>query len=234
MHEMHGMRHSSEYTVWLGMKNRCLNPREPGFVHYGGRGITICQDWIDSFMAFYQDMGKRPPRRSLDRIDNDGPYCKENCRWATNRTQANNTRANHLITANGITHTMAEWMDIVHLSRSVITDRLNRGWTPEDTLFTPVRHCSTALITFDGRAQSLSAWAREIDISIALLHQRLQDWTVEEALTTPVGGRRNNITFNGKTQTLSAWSREIGVRRATIRRRIAKGLPMTEVLKPRK
>jgi hypothetical protein len=92
----HGMKGSREYSSWRAMRYRCRNPRCPAFPNYGGRGITVCRRWESSFLNFYADMGERPDRKTLDRIDNDGNYEPGNCRWATAKEQGRNTRATKL------------------------------------------------------------------------------------------------------------------------------------------
>ena len=134
----HGMSRSSEYRLWLGVRRRCLNPNEPAYPRYGGRGIKICERWND-FANFYADMGPRPAGMELDRIDNNGPYSPENCRWATPTQQSNNRRSNRLIDHNGRALTIMQWSRETGIDRRTITYRLGNGWPVALALTTPAK-----------------------------------------------------------------------------------------------
>ncbi len=136
--EARGYQCSPEYVAWLTMRRRCCDTRGKHYRHYGGRGIAVCERWIEDFPTFLTDMGRRPtPQHSLDRIDNDGNYEPGNCRWATQQEQCNNTRHNRLLALNGRSQTLAQWTAELGVDRGLIQARLRLGWSIEDALTKP-------------------------------------------------------------------------------------------------
>lgn len=123
----------SEYHTWKRMKMRCYNKNNPKYKNYGARGITVCDRWLNSFENFYADMGSKPgPKYSIDRINNDGNYTPENCRWATDLQQANNKTNITLITYKGKTQSIAAWGRELGISPYTISTRIiQRNWTVE-------------------------------------------------------------------------------------------------------
>jgi len=125
------------------MKRRCYNPNTPYYHLYGGRNITVCGRWKDSFVNFLADMGPKPsPEHTIDRIDNDGNYEPDNCRWATKMEQSHNSRKARLITYNGETLCLREWARRLGIGHMALSTRLNRGWSLKKALTTPpIRSC---------------------------------------------------------------------------------------------
>lgn len=135
----HGMSHTKIHHLWKGMMSRCYSPANFAFEHYGQRGITVCEKW-HTFENFFEDMGERPPGRSLDRIDNNGPYSPENCRWATRAEQARNKRSNRVLGWRGEEKVLSDWAKCLGISGRVIAHRLDiLGWDIERTLSKPAR-----------------------------------------------------------------------------------------------
>lgn len=124
------------YTVWYQMKKRCGDAEHPHYHQYGGRGISVCARWME-FSAFYADMGDRPRGLSLDRIDSNGNYCPENCRWTDKETQANNTRSNRYLESQGERLSLSQWARKVGLPYMTLHGRLRTGWPVDLALSEP-------------------------------------------------------------------------------------------------
>lgn len=137
----HGMRCSPEYQSWASMITRCYNKNTKSFKNYGGRGINVCDSWRNDFQSFYQDMGSRPIGSSLDRIDVNGDYYKENCRWATNSEQARNRRDSRFVEFNGERKSLSEWSEILGIKYLVLYKRIGRGDNVERAFRNPSQSC---------------------------------------------------------------------------------------------
>ncbi len=137
-HTIHGMSNTSEFSTWSKMKARCLNLKDKKYKDYGGRGITICDRWINSFENFYLDMGDKPKANySIERIDVNGNYEPENCKWADEKTQARNRRNTKYITINDLTKSAAEWCDLYGISYDLFDGRIRIGWDCIKAITTP-------------------------------------------------------------------------------------------------
>lgn len=129
-----------EYSVWRSMIARCENENDRGYANYGGRGIKVCKRWRTSFTAFKQDMGKRPKGMSIDRIDNDGNYEPDNCRWASKTAQARNRRDRAPVEFNGRSMFLVDWAKETGIKLATLHDRIYKhGWTIEKALTTDPR-----------------------------------------------------------------------------------------------
>lgn len=193
-------KHPSEYGSWNAMKDRCNNANSTAYARYGGRGISHDPSWAD-FVNFFNDMGEKPdPKMELERIDNEGNYCKENCRWATRKEQTRNRggkRATRLYTFDGKTMCIADWAKEIGLTPQSLQKRLNKGWPLE---------------------LALSPEKRDKDPSKKVIN------------TAPANKgkkvRRTNskyITVNGVTKTYSEWELEKGLSKGLISKRLSQG-----------
>lgn len=133
MNGRHFRTYTPEFRTWNGMKQRCNNPNNTRYYMWGARGIKVCDRWQERFENFLEDMGERPSdKHTLDRIDNNGDYCKENCRWATNSQQCMNRRSNFMVTYKGLTKPLKMWTDELNLVYSTTMQRIKKlKWTTE-------------------------------------------------------------------------------------------------------
>ena len=131
--------HYRIYMIWFDMKRRCYQPQNKRYDRYGGRGIKICDEWLDfqSFFDWSLTHGYRDDL-TIDRFDGDGDYCPENCRWADLTTQANNRSNNHYITYQGETKTMMEWSKELNMNYSTLRRRINAGWDVDEAFNRPI------------------------------------------------------------------------------------------------
>lgn len=180
----HGGRSTRLYNTWGHMRARCYNPHDKRYASYGGRGIIVCDAWKNSFEAFrdwalstgYKDT------LTIDRIDVNGNYCPENCRWVDVLTQNNNKRSNRMIEYKGKSYTAAELARTVGISYMVLMTRLKKGWGLEKALSLEDKR-SPCLIRYKGKAYTVAELARETGVEYATLVKRLKHGkTVEEAV----------------------------------------------------
>lgn len=180
----HGMKDTHEYWCWRDMKARCYKPRHPQFANYGGRGIRVCDRWLNSFEAFLEDMGLKPEgnRIGIGRIDNDGDYCPENCRWETQEQQQNNKRTSHYLTHDGVTLTVTQWARKLGMHPNTLFNRLCQGWSVEKALET-AGDSNRHMFTHNGTTLSIRGWARKLGVTHSGITYRLkQGWSIERII----------------------------------------------------
>ena len=184
----HGGVGTPEYRTWSSMLTRCGNPKCQQYPNYGGRGITVCERWR-YFDNFREDLGLRPtPNHSLDRIDPNGNYEPSNCRWATQKEQANNLRKSRFIEFNGRRQTLAQWSNELGIGQSTLFLRIRAGWPIERALTEPVheqkRPNTPKQITLNGITDTIAGWSRRTGIKRTTIEARLaRGWPIERALS---------------------------------------------------
>ena len=191
------------YDVWTGMKDRCYNTRNRSYKVYGGKGIRVCEEWFEDFQVFndWAVASGYETGLSIDRIDNDGNYCPENCRWVTPIEQANNKSNSHKIMYNGETHTIAEWSRISGMNYDLIKSRIYRGWSADEVFETPLgeyplskKLAQKGCIEFEGEKHTLREWAEITGLRHATIYKRLgSGWSIEDALTKPVKNQTKKV-----------------------------------------
>lgn len=188
----HGLISHRLYTIWCAMKQRCYYKNSIEYYRYGGRGIRVCEEWLNDFQAFYDwaiANGYRDDL-SIDRINPDGNYEPSNCKWSTPEEQANNKSQNIRITVNGETHTPAEWSRITGANPNNIRDRIHRGYAPEEAIKNTNNNLH--IITINGESHTIKEWGEKNNINQStILHRLKRGWSEERAVTTPAKKARN-------------------------------------------
>lgn len=219
----HGKRNTRLYHIWRGIKERTLCITDKAYRNYGGRGITICDEWRNNFKTFYDWAMSNgySDNLTIDRIDVNGNYEPTNCRWVNMKTQGNNRRTNRLLSYNGETMTMQEWSVKVGLSKETLSYRLNNGWNIEEALQAKTKPYKK-LITYCGETKSLQEWADTTGLTYSQIKQRIYKyhWSVEKALSTKENLNFRLVTLNGRTQSLKEWANDLGIKYKTVQKRI--------------
>ena len=143
----HGRCGAPGYNAWQMMKQRCLNPNRPDFSYYGGRGIKVCERWMQ-YANFFEDMGEPPKGMQLDRLDNAKDYGPENCEWRTRKKNCRNRRSNLLLTYKGKTQTAVEWSEELGIGASTIRLRKAKGKTDAEALGVNLSQRSVSLLAY--------------------------------------------------------------------------------------
>lgn len=226
----HGMSRTRLYSIWGKMKERCSNPKDPGYKNYGGRGIKVCGEWQD-FLGFYDWSIKNgySDDLSIDRINVNGNYEPSNCRWADRITQANNKRSSRFIECNGIKKTISEWSRETGLSSNCIADRLKSGWSTEDAISKPCL-VEKKMYEYNGESHTIGEWAKIYGLHIDCLRGRLTKlgWSIEKALTTK--DTTNYIEFKGQKKTMRQWAKEYGLKYTCLQYRLQSGWDIEKAL----
>lgn len=177
----HGMSQSPEYRTWIEIRKRCYNEKHEHYARYGGRGITVCDEWQE-FENFFHDMGRRPsPAHTIDRIKNELGYSKENCRWATRVEQANNRSSNRFYEHGGQSKTLAEWSRELGLNPNTVWRRIHRqGWTIDEAL----QPIEAKLIDYDGTTKTLQNWCDLLGLDPCETYLRILRGTAFEDIAT--------------------------------------------------
>lgn len=162
------------YIIWRNMKNRCLKEADAGYKHYGARGITVCREWVEDKNVFFKwaESNGYSEGLSLDRIDVDGCYDEENCRWVTKAEQAKNKRSNIMLTYQGVTKCMSDWAKKLMISPDTLRDRIKRQM-PEEDIF-HVGKFDYRKLTYQSVTRTVSDWAKALKISTRTLRDRIK------------------------------------------------------------
>ncbi len=216
------------------MKQRCYNPKNLAYKNYGGRGIKVCDRWLENFDNFYQDMGNKPSiQHTIERIDNDGNYEPKNCRWATKQEQVNNCRSNINITYNGKTQNLTQWSKELNIKFIKLYKRLKRDWSVEDTFNIKIadKHKPRKFLYYEGKTSSLEELSNEHNISKDVLKGRLsRGWNLEKALKEPIEYDDRILEYNGKSQCINKWAKEFNIKPITLYKRLFYGWSLEKAL----
>ena len=220
-------------SIYNGMRLRCYNENNVNYKYYGGKGVTICDEWLLSFENFFDWAINNGYNENLtiDRIDSEKEYSPDNCKWSTKKEQAYNRSISVKLTLNGRTMYMTEWAEELEIDKKILSWRYNNGWSDEEILTRP-RDYKENKLTLNGETHSMSEWSRITGIKVATISYRIKKgWSVEDTLTKSSNDREIKITYNNKTKTLKEWAEYLDIPKLRLNNRRNKGWSDEEIIK---
>jgi hypothetical protein len=181
------------YKIWQGMQTRCYNSKHMFYYDYGGRGITICDEWKNDVVVFYNwaITNGYQDDLSIDRKDNNGNYEPDNCQWVSYKEQTNNTSRNHFVTYNNKTQTVKQWSEELGINYYTLIHRLYDDWSVEKAFTKSTLIRNNTKYTFNNKTQTLTEWSEELGIARWVIDNRIRSgWPIEKVFTTPVEKRK--------------------------------------------
>lgn len=219
-------------SIYYGMKQRCYNQNGINYKYYGGKGIFICDEWLNDFEKFYEWSLQNgySDNLTIDRIDSNKEYSPENCKWSSKSEQAYNRSMSVKLTLNGETKYLTQWAKQLNIDKKTLSWRYNNGWSDEEILTRP-RDYKENKLTLNGETHSMSEWSRITGIKVATISYRMKKgWSVEDALTKSSNDREIKITYNNEQKTISEWSTVLNVSKSTLWYRYDKGWTDEEII----
>ena len=219
-------------SIYNGMRLRCYNENSINYKYYGGKGVTICDEWLLSFENFFDWAINNGYNENLtiDRTDSEKEYSPDNCKWSTKKEQAYNRSMSVKLTLNGRTMYMTEWAEELEIDKKILSWRYNNGWSDEEILSRP-RDYKESKLLLNGETHSMSEWSRITGIKVATISDRMKKgWSVEDALTKSPNDRKIKITHNKETRTLTEWAKMLDVPKTRLSNRYSRGWTDEEII----
>ena len=216
-------------SIYNGMRLRCYNENNVNYKYYGGKGVTICDEWLLSFENFFDWAINNGYNENLtiDRIDSEKEYSPDNCKWSTKKEQAYNRSISVKLTLNGRTMYMTEWAEELGIDKKTLSWRYRNGWSDEEIL----SNKKDIILTYNGESKNLLEWSKKTGIKKSTLWDRYnRGWEVKDILTKNTRDREIKLTYNNEQKTISEWAQILNVPKSRLNNRYTRGWTDEEII----